>query len=103
MFSSFIFLSFRLLPGWYVDLRKIPGKPSLDRAITALLIGIGCLLFLLGFRVSIVALGMSILVASLFVYFVATRIGGQTGDVLGAAQQITEITILLAIIMVGME
>ena len=79
------------------------GKPSLDRAITALLIGIGCLLFLLGFRVSIVALGMSILVASLFVYFVATRIGGQTGDVLGAAQQITEITILLAIIMVGME
>jgi adenosylcobinamide-GDP ribazoletransferase len=79
------------------------GQPSFDRAITALLIGIGFVLFILGFRTSIVALGMSILVAGLFVYFVATRIGGQTGDVLGAAQQIIEITILLAIIMVGIE
>jgi adenosylcobinamide-GDP ribazoletransferase len=79
------------------------GKPSLDRAIVALLIGFGFLLFLLGFRISIVALGISVLFVGFFVYFVATRIGGQTGDVLGAAQQITEITILLAIIMVGIE
>ena len=79
------------------------GKPSFDRAITALLIGIGFLLFILGFRISIVAIGMSILTAGLFVYFIATRIGGQTGDVLGAAQQIIEITILLAIIMVEIE
>jgi len=79
------------------------GKPSVDRAITALLIGVGFLLFILGFRISIIALGMSIFAAGLFVYFVATRIGGQTGDVLGAAQQIIEITILLAIIMVGIE
>ena len=79
------------------------GKPSLDRAIVALLIGIGLLLFLLGFKISIVALGASILIVGSFVYFVATRIGGQTGDVLGAAQQLTEITILLAIIMVGIK
>ena len=79
------------------------GKPGFDRVVTALLIGGGFLLFTLGFRISIVALGLSILFAGLFVYFVATRIGGQTGDVLGAAQQITEITILLAIIMVGIE
>jgi adenosylcobinamide-GDP ribazoletransferase len=79
------------------------GKPSFDRAITALLIGIGFLLFILGFRISIVALGLSVLTAGLFVYFVATRIGGQTGDVLGAVQQIIEVTILLAIIMVEIE
>ena len=79
------------------------GKPSLDRAIVALLIGFGFLLFLLGFQISIVALGISVLFVGFFVYFVATRIGGQTGDVLGAAQQITEITILLTIIMVGIE
>jgi adenosylcobinamide-GDP ribazoletransferase len=57
----------------------------------------------LGFRVSIVALGLSVLIAGMFVYFVATRLGGQTGDVLGATQQITEATILLTILMVGLE
>jgi adenosylcobinamide-GDP ribazoletransferase len=79
------------------------GKPSIDRAITALLIGVGFLLFLLGFRVSIVGLGLAVLVAGLFVYFVALRLGGQTGDVLGATQQITETTLFLAILMVGLE
>ncbi|MEE2999166.1 MAG: adenosylcobinamide-GDP ribazoletransferase [Pseudomonadota bacterium] len=78
------------------------GKPSFDRAITALLIGIGLVLFCLGFRLAVLALGVSLLVAGFFVYFVATRIGGQTGDVLGAAQQITEISLLLTIIMAGM-
>ena len=39
------------------------GKPSFDRAITALLIGVGFLLFLLGFRTCIVAIGLSALVA----------------------------------------
>jgi adenosylcobinamide-GDP ribazoletransferase len=79
------------------------GQPSLDRAIVAFLLGIGFLFFLLGFRVSIVALGVAILVAGMFVYFAAIRLGGQTGDVLGATQQITEVTILLAILMVGLE
>jgi adenosylcobinamide-GDP ribazoletransferase len=79
------------------------GKPSIDRAITALLIGVGFLLFLLGFRVSIVGLGLAVLSAGLFVYFVALRLGGQTGDVLGATQQITETTLFLAILMVGLE
>jgi len=79
------------------------GKPSFDRAMVAILIGIAFLLFLLGFRTSIVSLGLAVLVTGLFVYFVATRIGGQTGDVLGATQQIAETTILLAIVMVGLE
>ena len=78
------------------------GKPSFDRAITALLIGIGLVLVCLGFRLTVLALGVSLLVAGFFIYFVATRIGGQTGDVLGAAQQITEISLLLTIIMAGM-
>jgi adenosylcobinamide-GDP ribazoletransferase len=60
-------------------------------------------LLLLGFRPTIVAIGLSVLVAGLFVYFVATRLGGQTGDVLGATQQIIEATILLALVMVGLE
>ena len=79
------------------------GKPTFDRAITAVLIGVAFLLFLLGFRTSIVALGLAVLVAGFFVYFVATRLGGQTGDVLGATQQISETTLLLAILMVGLE
>tara|TARA_B100000315_G_scaffold218026_1_gene219043 strand:- start:3909 stop:4796 length:888 start_codon:yes stop_codon:yes gene_type:complete len=79
------------------------GKPSFDRAIVAILIGVAFLLFLLGFRTSIVSLGFAVLVTGLFIYFVATRIGGQTGDVLGASQQIAETTILLAIVMVGLE
>ena len=79
------------------------GKPSFDRAMMAFLIGIAFLLLLLGFRPTIVAIGLSVLVAGLFVYFVATRLGGQTGDVLGATQQIIEATILLALVMVGLE
>ncbi len=79
------------------------GKPSFDRAAIALLIGIAVLLFLLGFRTSIVSLGLAVLVTGLFIYYVATRLGGQTGDVLGASQQVAETTILLAIVMVGLE
>lgn len=79
------------------------GKPSLDRALTAVFIGVGLLLLLLGFRVTIVSLGLAVLVAGSFVYFVATRLGGQTGDVLGATQQIIETTLLLGILMVGVE
>ena len=79
------------------------GKPSFDRAAIAFLIGVAFLLFLLGFRTSIVSLGLAVLVTGLFIYFVATRIGGQTGDVLGASQQVAETTILLAIVMVGLE
>ena len=79
------------------------GKPSLDRALIALFIGVGVMLFFLGFRATIVALGISVVSVGFFVYFVAIRIGGQTGDVLGASQQIADVAMLLSIVMVGFE
>ena len=79
------------------------GKPSLERAVTSVLIGVAVLLFLLGFQITVIAIGLSVLVVGFFVYFVATRIGGQTGDVLGAAQQLTEVTILFAVLIVGIS
>ena len=77
------------------------GRPGFDRAAVAFLVGLAFLIFCLGFQTGIVALVLGALVAAVFVYFVANRIGGQTGDVLGATQQITEVIILLAIVMVG--
>ena len=79
------------------------GKPSLDRAVTSVLIGVAILFLLLGFQITVIAIGLSLLVVGFFVYFVATRIGGQTGDVLGAAQQLTAVTILLAVLIVGIS
>ena len=71
--------------------------------MTSVLIGVAVLLFLLGFQITVIAIGLSVLVVGFFVYFVATRIGGQTGDVLGAAQQLTEVTILFAVLIVGIS
>lgn len=76
------------------------GRPGFDRAGVAFIIGVLFLLFCLGFQTGIVSLGLVVLAAAMFVYFVANRIGGQTGDVLGATQQISEAVVLLAIVMV---
>ncbi len=76
------------------------GRPGFDRATVAFLIGSAFLIFCLGFQTGIVSLVLGAAVAAMFIYFVANRIGGQTGDVLGATQQITEGVVLLTIVMV---
>ena len=72
------------------------GRVGTRTAVLALGIGISVTIMLLGWS-SIKALIVT-LVASIFCAQIAIRkIGGQTGDILGATQQITEIATLLAL------
>ena len=74
------------------------GRPS---ALLALA-GIGCAVLLAGLCIGALAVGglLATLAAPALVGAVAQRkIGGQTGDVLGAAQQISEITIVAVVLV----
>ncbi len=71
------------------------GRPSSIRAATALVIGVLIAWPFLGLGVGFVCL-ITGLLSTLVVAFIAHRqISGYTGDVLGAAQQIVEITVLV--------
>lgn len=71
------------------------GKPPLGSAIAAALLGVLVLALCLGPATALLA---ALLVAGVMVFMAwlsMRQIGGQTGDVLGAVEQVSEITILL--------
>ncbi|WP_425044082.1 adenosylcobinamide-GDP ribazoletransferase [Primorskyibacter sp. S87] len=70
------------------------GSPGWGTAIFAL--GLGICLFLLsgGGLLHILPAALALVVVAVVAY---RKIGGQTGDILGATQQVTEITLLLAL------
>jgi adenosylcobinamide-GDP ribazoletransferase len=70
------------------------GKPPLPAVATAAGIGFIALLFGLA---SLAAVGvvLVVVITTAWIAIAKAKIGGQTGDVLGATQQIVEITILL--------
>jgi adenosylcobinamide-GDP ribazoletransferase len=71
------------------------GQPDLRSAAVAVLLGIFALVTALGFAPTMIGVVLATC-AGLFVAWLSTRqIGGQTGDVLGALEQIIEIVILL--------
>jgi adenosylcobinamide-GDP ribazoletransferase len=78
------------------------GQPDLRPAALAILLGVVTLLAALGLVATIIGLAVATC-GGLFMAWLATRqIGGQTGDVLGAVEQIIEIVILLtAVAMSG--
>lgn len=71
------------------------GKPPQDRVIAAGLLGALFVLLLLGPFTGFIALLCGVGAASALALFAKKQIGGYTGDVLGAIQQITEIAVLL--------
>ena len=71
------------------------GQPSGQGVAAALGLGIVCLLLAFGPKVAVIALLMLALAALLLARLAVKRLGGQTGDVLGALQQIGEATLLL--------
>ena len=79
------------------------GQPSRDKAMTSLAIGaaIGLLLALpfAAFVSVAAAVALPALALLFFHRFVIRRIGGQTGDCLGAAQQLCEIAVLIGLAM----
>lgn len=70
------------------------GKPSYSVAVLAVGIGVAVALLALGV-VSLIAFGIAALVAISMAALAKAKIGGQTGDVLGATQQLSEAAILL--------
>ncbi len=82
-------------------LSKNAGTPKAGDAVAALIIGwalgVAVLVPVLGFEAA-AGIWFSSMAAAAFVAWLAKRrIGGQTGDVLGACQQAAEITMLLAV------
>ncbi len=71
------------------------GIPEFDRVALAALIGAAIAILCLGFGLGILVVGVGGGLAALFAYWAFRRIGGQTGDILGAAQQIVETGIFL--------
>lgn len=71
------------------------GRPP--QGTVGLAIGSGCLAALLcGFAVLILVAAIATLVCGLIA---RAKVGGQTGDILGATQQVTEVTMLLALVV----
>ena len=71
------------------------GQPSAARAALAAGIGFLIVLFCLGPAHAVVAVIVVAIVIALVAWLSLRQIGGQTGDVLGAVEQVSEIAILL--------
>ncbi|KEJ89311.1 adenosylcobinamide-GDP ribazoletransferase [Sulfitobacter donghicola] len=70
------------------------GKPRSAFAITSLALGLVISIFLIGFS-ALLAFALTIAVTLAVAVLAKRKIGGQTGDVLGALQQLSEVAILL--------
>jgi adenosylcobinamide-GDP ribazoletransferase len=78
------------------------GQPTLRSAISAVLLGVLVMVAALGLATAIVGLVVAICTGLIMAWLAMRQIGGQTGDVLGALEQIIEIVILLtAVAMSG--
>lgn len=71
------------------------GQPPGQSVVIALALGILCLLFAFGPKLAMIALLLLALAALVLARVAINRIGGQTGDVLGALQQVAEVMLLL--------
>jgi adenosylcobinamide-GDP ribazoletransferase len=71
------------------------GKPSGERVVTASVLAILILAIALGPAHGIAALIVLLVVVALMAWLAVVQIDGQTGDVLGAVEQVSEIAILL--------
>lgn len=75
-------------------LANAAGKPALLGAALAMGIGTLALFILLPFPVAVAAVGIGAVLAAGIIFWAHRRLGGQTGDVLGALQQVLEIAVL---------
>ena len=71
------------------------GEPPQQSALIAVLLGLLLLLLCLGLGASLVAALLLACATGLMAWLCITQIGGKTGDVLGALEQVSEILILL--------
>jgi len=88
-----------LPPARAEGLSATTGQPDPETVIMAALVGLVAALFFSGFAALVAGIftGCS---AWLLALLARNRIGGQTGDVLGASQQVCEIAALMAFVMI---
>ncbi|MDP4796558.1 MAG: adenosylcobinamide-GDP ribazoletransferase, partial [Rhodospirillales bacterium] len=86
----------KLPPARDDGLARDAGPPTLQGAVIALGIGAFALFTLLPPSVALAALVVGSVMAALILLWAYRRLGGQTGDVLGALQQVFEIAVLSA-------
>lgn len=77
-------------------LSKNAGQPEFGKAAIALVIGVAGLFTLLPLYVAFSAILIAAVSGGAVVWWAQKRLGGQTGDVLGAIQQVTEIAVYVA-------
>jgi adenosylcobinamide-GDP ribazoletransferase len=77
-------------------LSSAAGQPPRESVIGAAVLGVVILAFCLGVLPGIAALILLAIVVAFLAWLSLTQINGQTGDVLGAVEQASEIVILLA-------
>jgi adenosylcobinamide-GDP ribazoletransferase len=86
----------RLVPRARVDgLSAAAGRPPLESIAAAALLGVLALVLGLGFSGGLIAAVLVVAATAIIGRLCIAHIGGQTGDVLGTLQQVSEILILL--------
>jgi adenosylcobinamide-GDP ribazoletransferase len=86
----------RLVPPARTDgLSATAGAPSRERAAVAAATGFVLLWIALGFKNALIALALVIVGALVMAWLARRKIDGQTGDVLGAVEQVSETLVLL--------
>jgi adenosylcobinamide-GDP ribazoletransferase len=89
-------LVMRLVPPARSDgLAAAAGAPSRERVVISVAIGVVLLALALGFKNALIALVLVLVGAAVTAWIAHRRIGGQTGDVLGAVEQVGECIVLL--------
>ena len=71
------------------------GQPPVESVGAAVILGFICTAISVGFTRAVVALILLAVIVAVMAWLSRKQIGGQTGDVLGAVEQISEIAILL--------
>ena len=74
------------------------GRPSIERVLAALAIGIAAAIVLLPAALALTALLVAAAAAALVAWALGRAFGGCTGDTLGAVQQLTELAFLFALV-----
>jgi len=88
-------LFMRLVPPARADgLSADAGRPSPERAVAAVVLGLIALVLALGLLGAILGVVLIALVGLLLARLSVRQIGGQTGDVIGTAEQVNEMLIL---------
>lgn len=89
-------IMWRQAPARKDGLGRDAGQPTSADATIAMALAALCAVSLLGWAVGGLAVMMALCAAGMVAWLARKRLGGYTGDVLGAAQQAAEIAVLLA-------